>query len=69
MSTTAAGTSQGDGGDQHLNTNPPPPPQQVNQGEAEFNQIKVQDLNEAEEEEVEADKSELIRVQQEIESL
>jgi hypothetical protein len=34
---------------------------QVNQGEAEFNQIEVQDWDEAEEEETEADESELIR--------
>jgi hypothetical protein len=69
MSTTAVVTSQGDGGDQHLNAKPFPPPSQVNQGDAEFNQIKVQDWDEAEEEEAEADESELIRVQQEIEML
>jgi hypothetical protein len=51
MSTTAAVTSKGDGGDQHLNTNPLPPPSQVNQGEVELNQIEVQDWDEAEEEE------------------
>jgi hypothetical protein len=39
MSTTTVDTSQGDGGDQHLNTNPPPPPSQVNLGEAMFSQI------------------------------
>jgi hypothetical protein len=66
ISTTAAVTSQGNGGDQHLNTNPLSPPSQVDPGEAEFNQIEVQDWDEAEEEEVEADESELIRVQQEI---
>jgi hypothetical protein len=43
MSTTAAITSQGNKGDQHLNTNPLPPPSQVNQGKAKFNQIEVQD--------------------------
>jgi hypothetical protein len=69
MSTTAAVTSQGDEGDQHLNANPPPPPSQFNQGEAKFNHIEVQDWDEAEEEEAEADESELIRVQQEIERL
>jgi hypothetical protein len=41
---------------------------QVNQGEAEFNQIEVQDWDEAEEE-AEGDESELIRVHQEIEML
>jgi hypothetical protein len=69
MSTTAAMASQSNEGDQHLNTNPLPPPSQVNQGEAEFNQIEVQDWDEAEEVGVEANKSELIRVQQEIERL
>jgi hypothetical protein len=63
MSTTAVVTSQGNEGDLHLNTNPHPPPSQVNQGEAEFNQIEVQYWDEAEEEEVEADENELIRVQ------
>jgi hypothetical protein len=55
MSTTIIVTSQGNGGDQHLNTNPLPPPSQVNQGEVEFNQIEVQDWDEVEEEEVKAD--------------
>jgi hypothetical protein len=41
MSTTTVDTSQGDGGDQHLNTNPPPPPSQVNLGEAMFSQMEV----------------------------
>jgi hypothetical protein len=41
MSTTAIVTTQGSGGNQHLNTNPLPPLSQVNQGETEFNQIKV----------------------------
>jgi hypothetical protein len=67
MSTTTLVTSQGNGGDQHLNTTPLPPPLQVNQGELEFNQIEVQDWDEAKEEEAEADQSELIRVQQQIE--
>jgi hypothetical protein len=68
MSTTTVGTSQSSGGDQHLNTNPPPSPQ-VNQDEAELNQIKVQDWDEVEEDEVEAEENDLIRVQQEIERL
>jgi hypothetical protein len=55
MSTTTAVTSQGNRGDQHLNTNAVPPPSLVNQGEAEFSQIKVQDLDEAEEEEAKVD--------------
>jgi hypothetical protein len=62
MSTTAVVTSQGNGGDWHLKTNPLPPSSQVNQGEVEFNQIEVQDWDEAEEEEAEADENELIRV-------
>jgi hypothetical protein len=62
MSTTTAVTSQGDEGDQHLNANSLPPPSHVNQGKAEFNQIEVQDWDEAEEEEAEADESELIGV-------
>jgi hypothetical protein len=69
MSTTTASTSQGNGCEQHLNTNPPLPPLQVNQGKAEFNQIKVQDWDEAEEEEAEPNESELIRVQQDMERL
>jgi hypothetical protein len=69
MSITATVTSQGDEGKQHLNANPLPPPSEVNQGEVEFNQVKVQDWDEAEEEEAEADEIELIRVQQEIERL
>jgi hypothetical protein len=69
MSSTAVVTSQGDRGDHHLNTNPLLPPSQANQGEAEFNQIKVQDWDEVEEEKAEADESELIIVQQEIERL
>jgi hypothetical protein len=62
MATTATIANQSNEGEQHLNTNPLPPPSQVNQGEAEFNQIEVQDWDEAEEEETEADESELIRV-------
>jgi hypothetical protein len=62
MSTITAVTSQGNEGDQHLNTNLLPPLSQVNQGEAEFNQIEIQDWDEAEEEEAKADESELIRV-------
>jgi hypothetical protein len=69
ISTTATIVSQGNEGDQHLNTNPLPPPSQVHQGEAEFDLIEVQDWDEAEEEEAEADESRLIRVQQEIERL
>jgi hypothetical protein len=68
MSTTIADISQTGGGEQHLNTNPPPP-LQVNQDEAELNQIKVQDWDEAEEDEAEAEENELISVQQEIERL
>jgi hypothetical protein len=66
MSTTTVGTSQSSGGDQLLNTNPPPSPQ-VNQDEAKLNQIKVQDWDEVEEDEVEAEENDLIRVQHEIE--
>jgi hypothetical protein len=69
ISTTTTITSQSNEGDKHLNTNPLPPPSQVNQGEAEFNQIEVQDWDLVEEEEAEADESDLIRVQQEIERL
>jgi hypothetical protein len=69
MSTAAVIASQGNKGGQRLNTNPLPPLLQVNYGEVEFNQIEVQDWDEAEEEKVEADESELIRVQQEIERL
>jgi hypothetical protein len=68
MSTTIADISQTGGGEQHLNTNPPPP-LRVNQDEAELNQIKVQDWDEAEEDEAEAEENELISVQQEIERL
>jgi hypothetical protein len=69
-STTSAFPCQSNEGEQHLNTNPLPPPSQVNQSEAEFNQIEVQNRDEAEEEEeVKANESELIRVQQEIERL
>jgi hypothetical protein len=60
ISTIAAITSQSNEGDQYLNTNPLPPPSQVNQGEAEFNQIEVQDWDEVEE--AKADESELIRI-------
>jgi hypothetical protein len=71
ISTTAVGTSPSSGGDHHLNTNlpPPPPPSQVNSGEAELNQIKIQNWDEAEEDEAEAEENELIRIQQEIERL
>jgi broad specificity polyphosphatase/5'/3'-nucleotidase SurE len=68
MLTTIVGTSQTSRGDQHLNTNLPPLPQ-VNQDKAELNQIKVQDWDEAEEDEVDAEKNKLIWVQQEIERL
>jgi hypothetical protein len=63
ISTTVAGTSQSGGGDHHLNANPPPPPpSQVNPGKAELNQIKIQNWDEAEEDETEAEESELIKV-------
>jgi hypothetical protein len=53
--TIAAGTSQSGGGEHYLNAIPPPPPPlQVNPGEAELNQIKIQDWDEAEEDEAEA---------------
>jgi hypothetical protein len=68
MSANTVDTSQAGGGDQHLNTNPPPL-LQVNQDEAELNQIKVQYWDETEENEAEAEENELIRVQQEIERL
>jgi hypothetical protein len=58
MSTAAVIASQGNKGSQRLNTNPLPPLLQVNYGEVEFNQIEVQDWDEAEEEKVEADESE-----------
>jgi hypothetical protein len=79
MSTTAAGSSQNDGGTSSTQTNrgapyqsPPraPSPAQVIQGDAEFDQIQVQDWDEeAEEDEAIAEEEELIRVQQEIERL
>jgi hypothetical protein len=70
ISTIAVGTSQSDGGDHHLNANPPPPPpSQVNPSGAEFNQIKIQDWDKAEEDEAKAEETKLIRVQQEIERL
>jgi hypothetical protein len=53
-----------------VNANPPePPPSQVNPGEAELNQIEIQNWDEAEEDEAESEESVLIRVQQEIERL
>jgi hypothetical protein len=69
MPATAAMASQSNEGDQHLNTNTLSPPSQVKQGKTEFNQIEVHDWDEVEEEEAEADESELIRIQQEIERL
>jgi hypothetical protein len=69
MSTSVAIASQSNEGDQHLNTNTLSPPSQVKQGKTEFNQIEVHDWDEVEEEEAEADESELIRIQQEIERL
>jgi hypothetical protein len=68
MSTITTGTSQTSRSDQHLNTNPPLP-SQVNQDEAELNQIEVQDWDKAEEDEAEAEENELIKVQHEIERL
>jgi hypothetical protein len=41
----------------------------ITQGEAKFNQIKIQDWDEAEDDEAEAEENEFPRVQQEIERL
>jgi hypothetical protein len=79
MSTTIAGSSQNSGGTSSTQTNGgaphqsplrAPSPIQVIQGNAESDQIQVQDWGEeAEEDEVIVEEEELIRVQQEIERL
>jgi hypothetical protein len=73
MSITATGTSQNDGGassnqtnggDRHQSPSRTPSPLQVIQGDAEFNQIQVQDWDEeADEDEAAAEEDKLIRVQ------
>jgi hypothetical protein len=79
MSTIAAGSSQNVGGTSSTQTNGGAPHQsplktpssvQVIHGNAEFDQIQMQDWDdEAEEDEAVAEEVELIRVQQEIERL
>jgi hypothetical protein len=76
MSTTTAGSSQNDGGasSTHTNGGDPhqsplraPSPIHANQGDAELNQIHVQDWDEEDhEDKVGAEEEELIWVQQEI---